>query len=192
MGLVAAALAAIWLRVEARAAHSASAHHWSGGDVLTWTAPGNNRNEGVAACYDVRYSITPITSATFANATRFQATPGPSIAGSVQSCFVNRLRRGQIYYFAVKTVDRAGNWSPISNVVAKIPQEYVVGDVNGDSAIDITDIVYLTGFIFGQGQEPRPLGAGDINCDGSVSISDVVNLIQYAFDDGPEPGAACP
>jgi len=68
---------------------------------------------------------------------------------------------------------------------------YVCGDVNGDCAVDISDAVYLIGYIFSGGSAPNPLAAGDDNCDGAVDISDVVYLISYIFSGGTEPCAVC-
>ena len=64
---------------------------------------------------------------------------------------------------------------------------YVKGDANGDSAVDISDAVYLIQYIFAGGPAPNPLLAGDANCDSAVDISDAVYLIQYIFGGGPAP-----
>ncbi len=69
---------------------------------------------------------------------------------------------------------------------------YICGDANGDGAVDISDAVFLIGYIFSNGPAPDPLSAGDSNCDGSIDISDVVYLISYIFSGGPAPCASCP
>ncbi|MEK6926012.1 MAG: LamG-like jellyroll fold domain-containing protein [Nanoarchaeota archaeon] len=64
---------------------------------------------------------------------------------------------------------------------------YVCGDANSDTAVDISDAVFLIQHIFAGGPAPNPLLAGDANGDGAVDISDAVYLIQYIFAGGPEP-----
>jgi len=64
-----------------------------------------------------------------------------------------------------------------------------VGDVNCDEEVTISDVVYLTIYIFKFGKPPCcQLRIGDVNCDDEVNIVDVVYLINYLFKDGPPPG----
>jgi hypothetical protein len=71
------------------------------------------------------------------------------------------------------------------------PQEpELVGDVNGDELINVSDVVFLIDYVFGDGPPPDPESLGDCDCNGSVNVSDVVFLINYVFGDGPEP--SCP
>ena len=59
--------------------------------------------------------------------------------------------------------------------------------------VDISDAVYLIGYIFSGGQAPTPnaIGSGDADCSGAVDISDAVYLISYIFSGGGVPGATC-
>ncbi len=62
------------------------------------------------------------------------------------------------------------------------------GDADNSGSLDISDAVYLIGYIFNSGADPMPvMDAGDANCDGAVDISDVVFLIAYIFNSGPPP-----
>lgn len=167
-------------------------YYVSGGVSLMWRAPGDDRNIGTAAAYDLRYSTSPITTATFTSAAKAVSTPGPISAGATQACFVDRLTPGSVYYFAIKAVDEAGNWSAMSKVLAKSPQSYYVGDINSDTRIDIADIIYLVNYVFNNGAEPLPWGAGDANCDGKVGVGDISYMVNYVFQDGPVPGTNCP
>ena len=65
------------------------------------------------------------------------------------------------------------------------------GNVNGDPGelVDIADLLYLTDYMFTEGQEPPCMSeaavTGDPNDD--VDISDLVWLVDYMFTGGPEP-----
>lgn len=89
----------------------------TGSVTLHWTAPGDDALIGRAAAYDLRYSLAPITSASFGAATPVAGVPAPGTPGSPESFTVTGLAPGKSYYFAIKTVDEAANWSSISNVI---------------------------------------------------------------------------
>lgn len=84
---------------------------------LTWTAPGDDSTTGTATEYDLRWSTSAITPQNFAAATRVVEVPAPLIAGSTQTFVVTGLSPSTSYWFAVKTADERGNWSPVSNLV---------------------------------------------------------------------------
>ena len=85
--------------------------------TLRWTAPGDDGMVGRAKAYVLRYSTAPITDANFANATPVAAVPAPMPAGSLEAFQVTGLVLSTGYYFALKAVDAAGNWSGLSNVL---------------------------------------------------------------------------
>ena len=88
--------------------------------VLSWRAPGddyhNSQKLGVASHYDLRYSNSLITSANFASATQYVGEPAPLLALQLQTLTVDPTTTGR--YWAIKTVDHAGNTSSMSNVVS--------------------------------------------------------------------------
>ncbi len=62
------------------------------------------------------------------------------------------------------------------------------GDPNWDGVVNLTDINYLTNYIFRGGPSPKPvLEAGDCNCDHIVNLSDIVILTNYVYKGGPPP-----
>ncbi len=89
----------------------------SGSVQLQWTAPGDNAATGTAAGYDLRYSHALITSGNFGSALSV-STAAPAVAGTVTTATVYGLGAGTTYYFALKTRDKEGNTSAISNVVS--------------------------------------------------------------------------
>lgn len=85
--------------------------------TLTWTAPGDDGNAWTAYQYDIRYSTSQITEATWGNATQCVGEPQPAPAGQRQDFIVTGLQPYTRYYFAMKTSDEVPNWSGLSNVV---------------------------------------------------------------------------
>lgn len=61
---------------------------------------------------------------------------------------------------------------------------YIIGDADGNGAIEEADVHYLIAYIFSGGPEPVPYEAGDHNQDGTVNISDAVSLINYLVEQG--------
>ncbi len=97
------------------------------------------------------------------------------------------------FYFTI-TCDDTGSpvKSDTTDIIMTVAQPpYACGDADNSSSIDISDAVFLIGYIFSGGPAPSPLIAGDGNCDQAVDISDAVYLISYIFGGGPAPCATC-
>ena len=69
--------------------------------------------------------------------------------------------------------------------------EFICGDSNGDSGIDLGDASRIINYIFHDGSSPVYPEAGDLNCDGSINLADAIYLINYVFKDGPAPCDYC-
>ena len=87
--------------------------------TLEWTAPGDDSINGRATRYDLRYRLLAITEAAFATSFPIPGLPAPGPAGQRERFTVIGLTPGTTYYFALKAVDDAGNWSRMSNVVSR-------------------------------------------------------------------------
>ncbi|EQB62638.1 MAG: hypothetical protein RBG1_1C00001G0217 [candidate division Zixibacteria bacterium RBG-1] len=61
------------------------------------------------------------------------------------------------------------------------------GDVTGDSAITLPDIIAIIDFVFRSQPAPNPLCRGDANGNGNVLLTDIVYLINFIFKSGPAP-----
>jgi FlgD Ig-like domain/Fibronectin type III domain len=85
--------------------------------ALVWTAPGDDGSIGTATSYELRFWTSPINNTTWDQSWTVPGTPPPQVAGSRQRVVVRGLTNGTTYYFAMKTVDDAGNWSGLSNLV---------------------------------------------------------------------------
>lgn len=110
---------------------------------------------------------------------------------------VDNLENGD-YYYKVRAKDAQNQYSSFSSlalahVVYDTACAWQIADADFNGTIDISDAVYLIGFIFGGGPAPipNPIGSGDADCSGAVDISDAVYLIAYIFSGGEAPGATC-
>lgn len=84
--------------------------------TLTWTAPGDDGNNGTAAEYDIRYATSNIDNETWEFAIQATGEPAPGPAGSTETFVVGGLASATTYYFALKAGDDAGNWANLSNI----------------------------------------------------------------------------
>lgn len=72
-----------------------------------------------------------------------------------------------------------------STTVACPAPTYLIGDVNGDGVVNVSDVFYLINFLFAGG--PAPIGDGDVNGSGDVTVADVFYLVNDLFAGGPAP-----
>jgi len=84
--------------------------------TLTWTSPKSTTNWGPATQYDIRFSLSPITTeAEWQAATQLANPPIPAPPGSPETLLVIGLNPCTTYYFAIKAADGSGTWTPLSN-----------------------------------------------------------------------------
>ncbi|MDH5408324.1 MAG: right-handed parallel beta-helix repeat-containing protein [Gammaproteobacteria bacterium] len=100
--------------------------------TLHWSAPGDDANTGTAASYDIRYSTEVITEANWSSATVLSGTPAPQAAGAAEEFIVPGLFADTNYYFAIKTIDEAGNESTLSNLAIATPATESIYYVSAD------------------------------------------------------------
>ena len=62
--------------------------------------------------------------------------------------------------------------------------DYICGDANSDSRVNVSDAVYLINYVFSGGNPPDPIESGEVNCDTRVNVSDAVYIINYVFSGG--------
>jgi hypothetical protein len=152
--------------------------------TLTWTAPGDDGNEGQATTYDIRYSTSEITDANWDTATQCTGEPAPKPAGEPETFTVTDLSPGTTYYFALKAADEVPNWSGLSNVVS-CKTTAKTGDVSGDGNITAFDASLILRVVVGilNLNEPEypylTLEVADVSGNGTVSALDAALVLQY-------------
>lgn len=75
-------------------------------------------------------------------------------------------------------------------IVPLVSVGIVCGDANGDGSQNISDAVFIVGWIFKGGSAPPNLLAADANCDSTNNVSDAVRIINWIFKGGTPP--CCP
>jgi hypothetical protein len=65
------------------------------------------------------------------------------------------------------------------------------GDCTGEGTVDVSDVVFLIGYLFKDAIPPDPLCRGDVNCNGLVDAGDLVYLINFFYKYGPAPCFEC-
>lgn len=70
--------------------------------------------------------------------------------------------------------------------------QYVRGDPNGDSVIDLSDAIFVIAWAFADGAPPPCFRAADANGDQALDIADMIWLVNYLFQNGPRPPAPFP
>jgi hypothetical protein len=84
--------------------------------TLIWNSPNLYSGWGPATQYDIRYSLSPITTdAEWQAATILANPPTPKPPGQPETLLVIGLNQCTTYYFAIKAADSNGKWTPLSN-----------------------------------------------------------------------------
>jgi hypothetical protein len=84
--------------------------------------------------------------------------------------------------------DTLGNLIPLGYYMGELFVWWSVpGDANGDSLVNIGDLLFLVNYLYQEGAEPCVCEAADCNNDGAINSADIVYLINYLFANGPAP-----
>ncbi len=67
------------------------------------------------------------------------------------------------------------------------PGTFIRGDSNRDGKVQLSDAVYLLGFLFLGSEAPACLDAADSNDDGKLDLTDAVYVLGHLFLGGPAP-----
>jgi hypothetical protein len=69
---------------------------------------------------------------------------------------------------------------------------FIRGDANDDDSVNISDMTYISNWLYDGGPAPANMDAADANDDGAVNISDWGYLNNYLFSSGSAPPAPFP
>jgi hypothetical protein len=88
--------------------------------LVTWTATGDDADQGTCAQYDLRYYRSMIRYENWDSCTAVTGEPAPRVAGSADSMEIRGLEADSTYYFALKACDEASNCAGPSNCVTAV------------------------------------------------------------------------
>lgn len=91
------------------------------------------------------------------------------------------------YYYKVRAKDQQNQLSYWSNQEKVTVTLLIVGDVNKDGFINLSDIILLVNYVFKGGAAPSPQYLGNVNGDGGVNLGDIIYLVNFIFKGGPPP-----
>ncbi len=91
--------------------------------------------------------------------------------------------------FTARAEDIVGGYDETFFTI-NIIQDFICGDVNSDSDVNIFDATFLISYLYKDGPAPEALVASDVNNDGAVNIFDITYLITFLYSGGPDPN--CP
>lgn len=86
------------------------------GPVLTWTATGDDGEQGRASFYDIRYLAQPITPDNYRFARKWFTTRRPAPAGTTEMLTLSDGFPSGRYYVLVRVLDNAGNVAEANQV----------------------------------------------------------------------------
>ncbi len=130
------------------------------------------------------------------------ATSGGAPVESVLVCLMNNEvyrtaytdASGEVVFSCSTTVEGSlhvtatkHNFRPYHGSIVVVQIPFISGDANGDSLIDLADVIFLINYLYTGGFAPYPYEAGDATCDGWIDLTDVLLLINYLYKDGPVP-----
>lgn len=96
---------------------------------LNWTAPTDDSTEAVTA-YDLRYATFPIDEQSWGRAEPSLVVPPPAEPGIVERVALFGFARGEVFHFALRSIDEADNLSPLSNPLSLEMPPAIGSDAN--------------------------------------------------------------
>ena len=98
-----------------------------------------------------------------------------TITGITDTCYtVTGLTPGANYTYKVKAIyidDNESDWSESKTV--KLAAETLVGDINGNGIVDVSDVTALVNAILNSTTD----SVCDVDANGEVNVSDVTTLV---------------
>jgi ferredoxin len=136
--------------------------------TLTWTAPGDDGDDGTVAYYEIKIHTEEINDANWNDATALADLPTPQVAGSNETFVIEELAYYTNYYFALKAFDEVDNGSGLSNVA------YILLEEDTTAPASISDLEVHTGNAY----SPSTIriewtASGDDGMNGTASYCEV-------------------
>ena len=89
---------------------------------------------------------------------------------------------GETYYYYYKVLSTDLQEYDVSNVVVCTPQTSSLGDANGDTNVNVTDVMTTVNYALGMDQKPFIFAAADVNTDNLINVLDVIGIVQMVLN----------
>ena len=73
-----------------------------------------------------------------------------------------------------------------------LPAPFLRGDADTSGEVNLTDAIYLLGYLFQGVEAPACLDSGDFDDDGRITLTDAILTLNYLFRGGIPPAAPFP
>ena len=84
---------------------------------------------------------------------------------------------GETYFYKYKILRTSFEETDYSNTVSASPLTSLLGDSNGDFAVNVLDLVHDVDYILGNNPTPFIFVAGDVNADETINVLDIVGTV---------------
>jgi len=151
--------------------------------ALTWEAPSVDELDDVLGYNMYRYQVdadgvesTPVKL----NETLIVEDTDESTTGVYYTDF--DVVQGQTYFYKYNILRTSFETTDYSSVVSSTPLTSTLGDSNGDSAVDVLDLVHDVDYILGNNPTPFIFLAGDVNADNAINVLDIVGTVDIILN----------
>ena len=151
--------------------------------ALTWEAPNANEIDDALGYNMYRYQVdadgvesTPVKL----NETLIVEDTDESTTGVYYTDF--DVVQGQTYFYKYNILRTSFEVTDYSSVVSSTPLTSTLGDSNGDSAVDVLDLVHDVDYILGNNPTPFIFLAGDVNADNAINVLDIVGTVDIILN----------
>ena len=132
-------------------------------------------------------SVTSIGSYAFSGCTaitRIDSYPNPDKVSMGGSVFYNVPKENTLHVpselFSKYQV--ADQWKEFTNIAGDLTEQPLIGDINGDNAIDVRDVTSMISYILGATLPGFDKEYADLNNDDNVNVQDVTALINMILN----------
>lgn len=70
--------------------------------------------------------------------------------------------------------------------VSTDPDQFICGDADGNSKINLLDITYIISYLYKGGPAPEPIQSADVNGRPGINLLDITYLIGFLYKGGPD------
>ena len=94
------------------------------------------------------------------------------------------VEQEQTYFYKYKILKTSLSETDYSSVVSSTPLTSELGDANGDSSVNVLDLVQDVDYILGNNPSPFIVIAADVNNDSAINVLDIVGTVDIILNAG--------